>query len=1234
MSAKNPNLVPKSTGPKTLDFVWAYDTEAHIVDLSGATVIKKINANDARNTTKLTKKLDEEGNWTTGLWTDALGNIYKNDICGNDISGSLYSKAFYVSDGTGLKTLTKIAGNGINANQYSFVVGDLINTLFTDQKGTGYLTSYNSTITAGARLPADLSLSVITPPGVRSDVSTNHFNGSWTDNSNNKITIDCAAFISGSDVSFNPVDVDLSLNFRMTRSAIATVTDVSNQLLVNMYKMGVSPISSIIKVSDAIVQNTWIDLSINVLNTGSTLVVDTSGAAISAAENDNLRPNFDLINFLVAPAPFTKSGRQNVRFPITINPGVFGQWTWSVYLQDGNMKSSATDINLKIMPSFSEPIVTVTGETTLYKDDEYKVNLKVADNNFNSDICNNATRGLMLIPRFNAVGDNLIGADNSANLINRALKVSYDTSLSAFVDRTLLVSDLCLNTLTFADVSNSYVNVFGGNRGLVVRPQDISLNADDTYSKVRDISTNIIIKNNDDISQCHLPSRSFDMFVDWLPSAQSISSSVVKPQTLSIGRFNVATNYSSNVILTNNKDGTYSLSLSDYDGKLSGANYRVKVFTTDKCITEGVASNVTLDTQPNVDKISTVDFRVQFDSANNATFTGPKLVANAAHKTYFMVAYLEVDSVTYLYTASNKVGFTETNWPLLDLRFDVVNSFTAADLNKIVNIDENLDLNKDLADLSGYAIRSVNFGPDLSCNLRLPEWSINNPTITFTLNDTNNVVKSFDISANDSKASSINNQIVFNNVKDVSNNGLFTIDLSYNTTNETNCLFSMDITFSDSDNTDYSKTNKTVQFYFMGNYSGNNSTNVGNKKNTLVVYNDTKYIIDNKTDLTQMTLGSIDGYNCYSWLAGTASNSYVLNLARSEFVGADHVLDISAFKIDSTSWQSDSSANLYLGFNGDWTGVSTVTVGNSVNGVITSFARNTFSWIDTKKFVGTIDINYSTKNAKGKSDTVNKLRLVVVPRPNLTLNVALTPNVLVNTKANITATVTNTALNRAGDPITAIATWNPVDISGNKPLVGKLRNIMAVNAGVVSLVTKAGTPDIANSSSFVIPSVGNLFYGQVAMPVVAFNGRATAGLISSNLRATYSAFGAKSVQSSITELTVAVYSTDSTFNNSTFTNNLTANNVINCGGMPFVQYMTLDNSNNTLVLETNAKTKNAAFVIVENIGSVNAFVTAPAMTNGTSATSRTIPAGGESVFSRDFHASVITFKYLYSKSTA
>jgi hypothetical protein len=132
-----------------------------------------------------------------------------------------------------------------------------------------------------------------------------------------------------------------------------------------------------------------------------------------------------------------------------------------------------------------------------------------------------------------------------------------------------------------------------------------------------------------------------------------------------------------------------------------------------------------------------------------------------------------------LYTASTPVSVIYAKYPILNVSFDTANVFTAADLNKIVNITDTLDINTSLTDLSGYLIKNIDAGIDLSCNLSLPLWDLVGPSLTFTLNDSKGVVKSMDISGNATKQSKLlpNVPATFTNLSDVSNGTGFYLDL-------------------------------------------------------------------------------------------------------------------------------------------------------------------------------------------------------------------------------------------------------------------------------------------------------------------------------------------------------------------------------------------------------------------------------------------------------------------------
>ncbi len=1230
-------LKPKATTtPQILEYVWASDSNAIIVDLSGSSTVS-LNANDAKN--NLTRLKDVDGN-NLNVWRDTNGILYNLDVSGTDISGADFPLAFYVSNENGLRTLTKVTNS---FHKFSLPTFSVIDKLFTDQNGTPYYTSYKANIPISLQnASVDISLTTqFGAPTIKdkdngSIASTGNFAFTGTDNSNNKITIDLSGFRAST--TYNPVQYDICLNlntgFQLSTYSIAK-TDISNKLIIKMHQFGMGSLSqTVTKFSSTVDQIATIDLSVNVLSTSTVLNFDTSGQGILASQTAKLQPNVEFMNIVPKTTAFTKSGRQNVSIPITIPAGSSGSWIWEAWVVDGNMKSSVISITLNVQPSFGAPVITLdpTTSSTLVPGlgQAAKFQFKLPDSAFTLDICNNLTRGMLVYPRINAVDPRAPG-DVTVNNLKAGLIISgFNDNSTNFI-----ANDLSLNTLTFADLSNN-------NLSLKFNVGDISLNSEGLPFKVNDVSKNITIDASS--NDFNLPSRAFNLYLDWLPNGQvGADTNGVKVQTANIGSVNVATTYSANVNLVDNKDGTYSLSLTDLNGPLDGASYIVKVFKDAKCINAGgvsataSAGNFTMDSQTNVYSVANGGFNVQMDSNFNATFTGPKLSLKTDK--IYMVAYIQRDSKNYLYTASTPVSIINAKSPILNISFDTANAFTAADLNKIVNITDTLDINTSLTDLSGYVVKSIDAGIDLSCNLALPLWDLVGPSLTFTINDPKGVVKSMDICGNATKQSKLlpNVPATFTNLSDVSNGTGFYVDLSFNSV-KTETLFTLDIALGDAQGNSYPDATKTVAFYYPGTF-GSTATNPGGKQNTIIVFNDAKYVLDTVPSLTQMTLNPMDTFNTFTWLFGTPLNSYCLNLARPEFIGDNQILDASGFRIDavgSTGVTNGETPNLYVQFNGNWTSnntnaynASTNIKGMGANNITTTFARSTYSWIDMKKFVGTIDIKYLTKNVDGLSVTPNVLRMVVVPRPNIQASIAVTPNVLINTQSSLQLTVKNIQKNKAGSEIT-IAGWGPQDISSNKPLSGKFRVLLAATSGSLSLVNTAGAPDVANAGSFTLPTVGDLLYGNAVIVPITFKGRSTAGQVSTNVRANYSMTGSKAISGS-SALTVNVYSTAATFNDSVYTNSLSANSTINFAGLPFVQYVALDNSGSSIVLDTDSRTKNAAFVVVENKGAATTNNSAFNSNVGYATTALTgVSAGAVAVYAR---ATNSTWSHLYTKST-
>lgn len=1213
MSQSVAYLKPKArSSPQVIEYVWAHDPNAIIVDLSGSRN-SKLNASNPVN--KLTRVVNEDG-VDTNVWTDSAGKLYNLDVSGNDISGAAFPLAFYVTGASGPVALSRVTGSTSRFNLPAF---NVVDTLFTDQANRAYLDSYVANVPASLRNPSvDISLSAL--GAANNSAGSANFNFNSTDNSNNRVTMDLSAFRFN---SYNPARYDICLNLNtgyLLSSYASAKADVSNQLIVNMHKFGfTNGTQTIVKFSSVDVQNATIDISVNVLSTSTIIKFDTSGAGVIAAQTAPLQPNVDLMNLVNSSYTFTKAGRQNLSIPIAIPANASGMWIWDATLVDGNLTSSSISVTLRVAPSFSAPVITLDPSTssTLIPGlgEPAKFQVKLDDSSYTKDICNNLTRGMVVYPRINAVGARVPGDVTFANL---------DAGLDLIVNgsaRALSATDLSTNTLGFVDISNYAINT-----GLIVTSADISSNAAgfDIKTPGRDVSFNITIDASS--NDFNLPSRQFELLLDWLPNAQHAAfTNKIVPQTATIGTVNVSTAFTSNVNLVDNQDGTYSLSLTDLNGPLSSSSkYIVRVFSDADCRTS--SSAFTLDGQSNISGASGNQFQVDMDANFNATFIGPKL--NDRRAKLYMVAYLKNGLNTYLYTASPIQSIIFAKSPILNMTFDTTNALTAANLNQIVNVDDALELNSSIADLSGYLVKSINVGIDLSCNLSLPEWQLTNPTFTFTLNDSNGVVKSMDVSANTTRKSKVLPGVpaTFTSLSDISNGLGFYVDLSFNAVN-TSAIFTLNVALSDVNGTVYPEANKTVLFYYPGTF-GVSETNLGGNNNTLIVFNDSKYALDAVSGITQMSIGSKDSFDTFTWLAGSPNNTFCLNLARTEFVGENHVLDASGFKIhavDQTGVTAADPAALYVQFNGAWGSLQTGTV-STFAPIPCVFARNNYSWIDTRKFVGTIDIKYSTKDRNAKvSQTLNTLRLVVLPRPAVQVAIGNVPNVLTNTASTVQVTLTNTQKNKAGANI-SIGSWIPRDISGSKALNVKFRTLLNITSGALSLVTSAGTPDVPNAPLFTLPTVADMLYGISTVAPVTFKGRSTAGLVNTIVRANYSMNAARSVSSSA-PLQVVVYSADSTFNNRMFTNSLSVNSEINFAGMPFVQYIALDNSNNSLALDVDLRTKNAAFVIVENKGSATSGNITHTVSSAITVLG-TIPAGGVNVYS---HTAPTGWGYLYSK---
>lgn len=1240
-------LKPKSAGKKVVEYVWYADDSVKVYDLSGSTTL-------ANKRTSYTVQYSAD----QSLFVGPDNKVYNsNEISGNDISGSLYKFKFFVADNTGILPMN--FRNVSNSGQHYFDIStaNIVDLAFTDRDGKPYYSSYNSNYKIKAN--GDISLNFTTGPYFNSnttDLSVNFLlvNDAARPNVNvNYMRLDLSSF-DLSDNHVNPTTLDCSLaivtNLPLIQNSVAntTVNDVSSNIIFKLYRMGIDSITNVTKYSNLTSVPSGIDLSVNCISSSAYLTIEPNNTQILAKRFNYPQPNQDVGSLLPETFPIGKAGRSNVRIPYVIPGGLTGFWSFKVTLHDtgsygGDFTASQT-FDFTLNPSLNEPVVSLkTGSSnTLAQGESASSFLHFNPIDYTIDICNNNNimyYKLRMLPANNSAFDISL-SDLSKNF---TLTDSSTNVLSTYLYNA---NDVSLNILYRSDISTN--NPVNASR-IVMLASDLSFN--NTANKWvknsdTDLSNTVVLTFRGDASDNLLPDRSFNIYADWL----SNNSTDAKPQTVKVGTFNAITKYSTNVTITDNKDGTFSLTSSDFNNFDISTCYKVKIFTSATLktpATSGTHVSWTGIRNSNISQITSSNennFYVQMDSNFSATFTAPKVLGN---NKYYMVAYIAPgpSSSEHKYTVSNVAQLTSNVSVGLTITAEPA-SLTLSNLSTVINIDPSLEVDTTISDLSGYIVQDQNIFQDLSFNIGFPNWwqDINGLNVTVSVVDTSNVVKLFDVSGAFTKSRGTpSNSVTFTDMRDLSNN-IF-VDLSYNKFSD-DIIFGLNITVSDANNTVYKNATRQLLLYYRGQKLG--VTNTGGVRTSLIVYNDTKYIFENVPDKTLMTLGTRDTYGVFSSLIGSAANSYCLNLARTEFVGEDkHTFDISGFDISynnsTATFVNTSDAPIaYISYN-NWggSGFSTRVATSSVTTtqlITTTFARSAFSWVDIKKFIGCIDIYFKTKNSTGNlSVNVNTLRLVVIPRPSLQLTIGSTPNVLVNTSAPIQTYIQNIQQNKAGANL-ELGSWNPTDISGGSYLITKIRTILKVSSGSLSLVTLAGAPDVVNAGLFTLPSnIGDIAYGSTVNtpsasrvnPVVVFKGRPTAGLVSSNLQIQYTSYGNKPITDR-KALSVAVYSSDSVYSNSEFTNNLSANTQFNFAGMPFIQYITLDNSNNTIALDTDSRTKNAAFVVVENKSINNGSVTATSLTGlGASGNALSLGTSETAVFQ---HNATNTWLGLYKKA--
>ncbi len=1233
------NLYPVSTGEQNINVVWYMDTSAVVVEASG-------NVIDKRLTYGLTKDTDNN------YWVDSAGKIYKNEISGNDISGSLYKYKFYATNRSGAVPVKDLSGNLL-----SVPIDNLLNVMFQDQAGNPWYTSYTNTIDTALRTAADISFnsvvgSLTALPWI---TDLNLYN-----KQSNRLLIDVSAF------NFNPptdasANLDISFNLQTRLNLIpgglanASGSDVSNNVNIKIVKMGAVKPDNLIFASATTIQTGFIDVSVNALTPNAKLLIESEGALIQADISNNvaLLPNLSIKN--VIPSSISiPAGANNVRIPYIIPANKIGSWHFTLAVQDGLFTSHKTaGFKISVHPGFVAPIVSNFKVNEDVKsvlsefDQTLKFRVNLDDSNITSDISKNTTHSnnkllynIRVVPNVSNIAVNL-------NDISLGLSIYRSGTTTNLIDNVL---DICSNALKFTDLSSQSVSQ------LIVTGSDLSFNATTgLWFKLRDISDSYAI----DLSWSNvskLPSRNFNLNFDWLRYnfANDVSKNNLNISTVTKS-FSIDAKYSSNVVLTPNKaNGTVRLSLNgNANGIAPTDKFNVKIYTDEKLTTLATTADVKwsestrlLNTLVSQD-VSAFDFNVVIGDNFVSDIYIPKQFGT--NKLY-LVAYISENSTTvHKYTISNVADYIALS--ALDLSFNYnLTTFRPANTNDIMQILDHdpSDPSEDpdnpsttTLDLSGYIVQNADQHIDLSFSIIRPAWwdTVNSPSLTITLIDPSNIVKFLDISGTktDISTNGTTKSLTFTNMSDLCGN--FYVDMSFNSTKiSIDSIFSLNYLITDADGTIYGTSNKQILFYYKASELAN--SNLGGNKNTVILYTDVKLALDQIPTFTQMNIGTQDSFGAYSWLAGSSNNMYCLDLARPEFMGeTGHTLDLSGVAITVVAADYDVSQTpvaAYFSYGKSGSKIATGTVisasggspGLQSNNCISRFVNFNYSYLYVRSFVGTVDIFYNTINRYNKisSDSnKNRLRLVFLPRPTLSID-PITPSFV---PINTTSTMQVTIRNRQPKGVTPNA-WlstvgfNPTDVSGNNSLATKIRNIIRLGAPQLGFVTAAGLPDVnANLYFTAQTNATSIAYDSNANPVfatISFKGRNIPGLNLTNLSVTAATITSKIITER--EAVHAVVFANSSFSENVYANNVNIGNQLVFAGLRLIQYVALDNTSTTFKLMDNELTKNSAYVVVENKASVAKLVH-----NGN--TTNTIPSLTTVVYRRKTSSE---FELLFTKA--
>lgn len=1165
--------------PKILSYVFYKDISSHVmVDVSG----NKVN----RNTLTL----------VNGVWQNSNGRVYVTDLSGSDISNSDLSFKFTIADNNGIKNLVNVSNGTFKiANEF-----DMVNDLFNDSNSpkSRYLTSYLNNYYLNfpfTDINTDINLSTVGTSGDSNKISFS------TEISNNSVILDLTNINSSNSSSFaSDISVNCAVNLVYTQPV--TSNNATNNLSAILYKFGINSITAPVLFEND--TGKFLSFDVNALTSTAYLVITDDGAsAVSQGSNVPTYNPILAVNNLVTgllPSRFNVSaGKTTVKIPINVT-STRGLWSYNIKLVDGNIQSNASPVTLVVNPRYVQPIVTSPASIFSKDLSSSVINIKYNNSNYNLDISNSPLTagglkfGFRLIPQ----GDKtFVHSDISSFTLK-------DKNGNNLLGGTAL-TDISTNKLTQSLLNQKLEKVDLSGTGInQIKKSDVSSNFTFNYTGVNDLT---------------LKTYKYNLALDWLDASGNNISTLTYP-------ININAKYNSTVNVTNLLNGTFSLSY-EQSPIVVPIWFRVSYYG------------------PSYGFLSSTDTSLNINRLGNNLFTNftPVLSSNS----YFNVQVLDV--------SENSINVSPTLTPVASTVSDYIalgqsvkpnvllsilpNTFSGIDVNEIAQLDDTINLDDSLTDVSGYFVSDFNQFIDLTASISWPSWynSIVNPNLNFTITDYNNIIKCYDICGNvtntRNQSFGINGAVLksvnVSNIKDLCNN-LF-IDLSFNSS-FTSSIFKLEYTLSgDVGNTLNIPFDKnTIWFYVPESASALTSLNPGGNKNTIFIHNQTKLILDS-TNSSFMALSTDCNFsNVFRNLGTTANNQYNLGLIRPEFFpsnDSNHIFDISNISMTATSFSTNSELpKMFFSFS---------KYANKVNsssrcfGMNSGFSNLAYSFIAINNFVGYIDISYNTISNQTISTTRQTLRINVLPRP--TLNIVVSDpsyNLYPNGKTNINYSVENVQMFKNNElNITSGSKWSGLynadvsagytDLSFNACMNTRSIGYIKLTNGALSI-----SPD---ANLFTLLPIGDLPYGSPFKigGFFKFNGKNTTtsqilketltvkysgnSISANNLTKNSNIFSIVIIVNSLPTITNDLYSNSGYFNNSIQLNNIT-----------IAKYVQIDPSLNTLNIDLACYSR-TIYLIVENTRNINSYVTSSSTISASLSSgiyTLTIPGYTRQVFQR------------------